>query len=369
MVSTCFADAAAPWDARLVKALFNLLDAGIGGGQQVAIGIAGELRRRGHTVGVLVPAPGPATDRFAALGADVHIATLLSLRRPAGVLSAARIARRYDVVYSHTSVPGEILAGIAAAAARRPHVVHQHPYPHFSPRPQLRALQRFLYRRVVGRARIVAVAAHVADAVVRGGVPRDRIRVIPNGVEIPEAASPPSPTLPLRIGMLARLDASKGIDVFAEAARSAQLGAEAEFVLGVTAGEGPEAGALLRRAEEAGIATSVPQGPGAEFLRSLDIVVLPSRHEGHPLVLLEAMALGKAVVGSAIPGVREVLEPDPAGLLFPPGDADALADALRSLVADPMLRASLGARAREVASSRFALATMHERVIELLEDS
>jgi glycosyltransferase involved in cell wall biosynthesis len=350
-----------------VRVLFNLLDAGIGGGQQVAIGIAGELRRRGHAVGVLVPARGPASDRFAALGAGVHIATLLSLRRPGGVLSAARIARRYDVVYSHTSVPGEILAGIAAAAARRPHVVHQHPYPHFSSRPAARALQRFLYRRVVGRAHIVAVAEHVADAVARAGVPRERIRVIPNGVEIPEAASPPSPTPPLRIGMLARLDASKGIDVFAEAARSAQL--DAELVLGVTAGEGSEAAALLSQAEEAGIATSVPQGPGTEFLRGLDIVVLPSRHEGHPLVLLEAMALGKAVVASAISGVREVLEPDAAGLLFPPDDADALAAALRSLVADPALRASLGARAREVASSRFTVAIAHERVIALLAEA
>jgi glycosyltransferase involved in cell wall biosynthesis len=169
--------------------------------------------------------------------------------------------------------------------------------------------------------------------------------------------------------MLARLDASKGIDVFAEAARSAQLGAEAEFVLGVTAGEGPEAAALLRRAEEAGIATSVPQGPGAEFLRSLDIVVLPSRHEGHPLVLLEAMALGKAVVASAISGVREVLELDDAGLLFPPDDADALGAALSSLVGDPGLRTALGARAREVASSQFALAIAHERVIELLAEA
>ena len=80
---------AAPWNAHPVRVLFNLLDAGIGGGQQVAIGIAGELRRRGHAVGVVVPEPGPATERFAALGADVYVADLLSLRHPAGVLSAA----------------------------------------------------------------------------------------------------------------------------------------------------------------------------------------------------------------------------------------------------------------------------------------
>jgi glycosyltransferase involved in cell wall biosynthesis len=350
-----------------VKVLFNLLDAGIGGGQQVAVGVAGELRRRGHAVGVVVPAPGPATVRLAAIGADVHVADLLSLRRPAGIVSAARIARRYDVVYSHTSVPGEILAGIAAAAARRPHVVHQHPYPHFSSKPPARALQNVLYRTVVGRALVIAVAQHVADAVAGAGVPRNRIRVVPNGVEIPEAASPPASAPPLRIGMLARLDASKGIAVFAAAVRRARLEAEVEVVLGATAGAGPEADALLRQVADAGIRAITPEGPGVEFLRTLDVVVLPSRHEGHPLVLLEAMALGKAIIASEIPGVREVLEPDGAGLLFPPDDADALAEALRTLVDDQDLRGALGARAREVAVSRFAVAGTNARVIDVLE--
>src|SRR4051795_5715115 len=75
-----------------MRVLFNLLDAGVGGGQQVAFDIASELVRRGHSVGVVVPATGPATSRFAELGASTHTAHLVSLRRP-GVIAGARIAR------------------------------------------------------------------------------------------------------------------------------------------------------------------------------------------------------------------------------------------------------------------------------------
>ena len=167
-----------------MRVLFNLLDAGVGGGQQVALDVASELVRRGHSIGVVVPAPGPATSRFAELGASTHTAHLVSLRRP-GVIAGARIARRYDLVYSHTSVPGEILGGMAAALAGRPHAVHRHVYPHFSPKPWIRAVQHFLYRHVERRARSVAVARHVADSMVEVGIPRERIEVIPNGVDVP----------------------------------------------------------------------------------------------------------------------------------------------------------------------------------------
>jgi glycosyltransferase involved in cell wall biosynthesis len=346
-----------------VRVLFNLLDAGVGGGQQVALGVAGELVRRGHSVGVVVPQLGPATDRFIELGARAHTANLVSLRRP-GVIQGTRIAREYDLVYSHTSVPGEILGGIAAAIARRPHAVHRHIYPHFSPRASVRVFQRGLYQAVLRRARIVAVADHVADAVVQAGIPRNRIEVIPNGVVVPaEPALPHTGDGPVRIGLLGRLDPQKGADVFVEAART--IGVEAELVLGAPGAYDLYAEDLLAGARAANVEIVIPAG--AEFLRSVDVVVLPSRYEGHPLVLLEAMALGKPVVATRIPGIVEVVESGRTGVLVPPGDADALAATLRSLVENPELRASLGARARELVTSRYALADVHDRIVTFLE--
>ena len=343
-----------------MRVLFNLLDAEVGGGQQVALGVAEALTERGHAIGVVVPAPGPATDRFAALGAEVHRAALVALRRP-GVVRGARLARRYDVVYSHTSVPGEILAGAAATLARRSHVVHRHVYPHFSPRRSVRAVQRRLYRSALGRARVIAVADHVADTLVPVGVRRERVEVIPNGVFVPAQPPPRPPGGRPRVGLLGRLDPQKGADVFVRAVD----GLDAELVLGTPVATGAYAEQVVAAAREAGIAVAVPAGP--ELLRDLDLVVIPSLWEGHPLVLLEAMALGKAIVASAIPGIRETVEPHNAAILVPAGDAGALTSALRGLVGDPERRAALGSRAREVAVSRYSLADVNARIIAVLE--
>src|SRR6266511_2947114 len=346
-----------------MRVLFNLLDARVGGGQHVALDIAAELIRRGHEVGVVVPAEGLTTERFATLGARTHTANLVTLWRP-GLLHGARIARGYDVVYSHTSVPGEILGGIAAALAGRRHALHRHVYPHFSPRAPARTLQRGLYRTVVRRARIVAVAEHVADAVAAAGIPRERIEVIPNGVVVPAEPAPPRvDDGPVRIGLLGRLDRQKGADVFVEAAGT--IGGDAELVLGAPGVRDRYGEELLAAARAANVRIVMPAGP--DFVRHDDVVVLASRYEGHPLTLLEAMALGKPVVATAISGVREVLEPDGAGVLIPPDDAQALASAVRLLIEDPARRAALGARAREVAASRYALADVLDRTIAFLE--
>jgi glycosyltransferase involved in cell wall biosynthesis len=263
-------------------------------------------------------------------------------------------------------VPGEILAGIAAAFARRPHAVHRHVYPHFSSRRPVRELQRVLFRVVARRARIVAVAEHVADADAKVGIPRDRIEVIPNGVVIPTEAAPPrADDGPVRFGLLGRLDPQKGADVFVEAAR--KIGGDAELVLGAPSAPDRYAEELLAAAREAKVGVVMPAGP--EFLRTVDVVVMPSRYEGHPLVLLEAMALGKPVVASDIPGIREVVESGRTGVLVPPGDPEALAATLRSLVESPELRASLGARARELVASRYALADVHDRIVKFLEET
>jgi glycosyltransferase involved in cell wall biosynthesis len=348
-----------------VKVLFNLLDAHVGGGQEVALGIAEALVRRGDSVGVVAPAPGPATERFERLGAPVHTADLVSLRRP-GVIHGARIARGYDVVYSHTSVPGEILAGVAAALARKPHAVHRHVYPHFSPRAPVRVAQRLLYKEVIRRARVVAVAEHIADDLATLGIPRDHIEVIPNGVTIPAEPAPARAVDGrVRIGLLGRLDPQKGGDVFVATAPA--VSDVAELVLGAPSANDGYAQQLLAAARDASIPVVIPAGP--EFLADVDVVALPSRYEGHPLTLLEAMALGKPVVTTSIPGIREVVEPDASGLLVPPGDADALAAAFRRLAADADLRARLGARGRELAARRYALEPVHERVVAFLEET
>jgi glycosyltransferase involved in cell wall biosynthesis len=293
----------------------------------------------------------------------VHKIDLTSLRRPGAVRKAASVFATYDLVYSHTSVPGAILGGAAASRAHKPHVIHQHIYPHFSPRRLTRVVQRWLYARAGHHAEMIAVAQHVADAAIAAGVPRERITVIPNGVEIPAETATASLPGTITVGQLARLDIQKGLDVLLEAVEL--MTTEATFAIGTPVANDDFGRAVHDTARRLGVQVVVPAS--RDFLTTVDIVAAPSRYEGHPLVLMEAMALGKPVVATAIPGVREVLEGGQAGLLVPNEDPIALAQALDRLVADSELRARLGERARQLMIERYALPVVHAQIIDVLE--
>ena len=123
-------------------------------------------------------------------------------------------------------------------------------------------------------------------------------------------------------------------------------------------GDGPERGALETRIAQLGLGdrvhllgfrTDIP-----ELLAGCDLFVLPSLFEGLPLSILEAMAAGKAVVATAIGGNDEAVVDGVTGLLVPPADPEALADALRTLLREPERRRRLGeaGRRRAEAESR-----------------
>jgi glycosyltransferase involved in cell wall biosynthesis len=351
-----------------VKVLFNLLDAGVGGGQRVAFHVGRELVQRGHELGVVVPGPGPALAWFEELGAKTAYIDVTSLNHPQTVAQAARLARGYDMVYSHTSVPGVILAGAAAAISRRPSVVHQHIYPHFSTRAAQRRVQEALFRAALRRATVIAVANHVADHLARVGVPRERIAVIPNAVPLPlENPAALETSDRVRIGLLGRLDPQKGAATFIEAAALAGHAQEISFRIGVPRGAvACDGNDLGRVASEAGVEIVELDHGGEAFLKDLDVVAIPSRYEGSPLVMFEAMGLRKAIVASDIPGIREVIAPD-AGMLVSVDDAPAFAQAFEELAADRSLRIRFGDRAREVVEAEHDFNRMLDCVCSVIE--
>ena len=210
-------------------------------------------------------------------------------------------------------------------------------------------------------------SAVMEDAIRYTRLPRRKAIVIRNGVSLPAHVGPPA-THPQRAVIVANLIAYKGhavaLTAFARVrALSPMLEARLEL-----AGAGPEEGPLRALARERGIDEDV------EFLDSVadvpallagcSFTVLPSLSEGMPNAVLESLAHGRAVIASAVGGVPEILGHG-GGVLVPPGDPEALADAMCALLTDPALAARLGAEGRALVHERFGIDRMVDESLRL----
>jgi glycosyltransferase involved in cell wall biosynthesis len=230
--------------------------------------------------------------------------------------------------------------------------------------PRMRLLKRLTSARLAAHVAVGARAARQVEQL--SGLPDGSIRSIPNGVPITDHQDRPrSPDAEFVIGAVGRFHHQKAFDVLIRAV--AQLpGAQLVLV-----GDGDERIALEGLAAGLGIADRVSttgwtEG-AAELLHSFDVVAIPSRFEGLPLVLLEAMVTGRAIVATGVGSILDALQDGETGLVVPVDDADALAAALRRLRDDPGLRLRLGAAAAEHARRRFTAAAMagaYERLYE-----
>ena len=202
---------------------------------------------------------------------------------------------------------------------------------------------------------VVANAGAIADRFAARGVPRAKLHVIGNILDVEEfdrlaAAAPPQalPPGPL-VGMVARLDPEKDAPTFLRAAeRVARLHPDAQFLL---AGDGPERPALERQARVAGLAdrvhflgdiTWVPALVG----RLAVGVLTPNRNEGLSNTLLEYMAAAVPFVATDCGGNRELAAAGPCGIIVAPGDAESLARALGELLSGEAQRLRMGRAGR-----------------------
>jgi glycosyltransferase involved in cell wall biosynthesis len=135
------------------------------------------------------------------------------------------------------------------------------------------------------------------------------------------------------------------------------------------AGRGDLAEALERQAADAGLATRVHflglRQDIANVLAAADVFVLPSLSEGLPLALLEAMFAARPIVASAVGDVPVALAGGAAGLLVPPGNATALAQAMHRLLAQPFEAQRLGQSAQARAAAEYGIDRMVQRYAEL----
>jgi glycosyltransferase involved in cell wall biosynthesis len=341
------------------------------------------LQARGHATAVLAPhTAGTATAetlegvrvrRFRYLWPDrlqrvsYDSGTLANLRRSwsarlglpfllgAFWSHAGGLARAYDVVHAHW-IPAGLIA-LTSWSRRAPVVVTVWGSDLALLRlPGLGAVARAVLRRA---ARVIAVSEAMARELVALGIPRDTVTVVLTAIDPLPRPAPPGAELRARLGLpadrpialfLGRLSPVKGPDVLIEAVRL--LRERQPRALFVLAGDGqlraPLEDAVRAHGlqEQVRLAGFVPRENVADYLAASDLLVLPSRSEGLPHAVLEAMAFSLPVVASHVGGVSEVVEDGVTGALVPPDDPPALAAALEPLLADADLRARHGAAAR-----------------------
>ena len=229
---------------------------------------------------------------------------------------------------------------------------------------------RALHRFYVGRADVlVAVSTDVAEeARVLHGLPPERVVVIHNGRD-PDVFRPREarPEGPVRLIFVGHLDDGKRPDRFirlVEAVRRHGFEVEAQMV-----GEGPLSNKIRPSAESAGVVMLGRRDDVPTLLSASDVLVLTSRPpEGMPGVLIEAGLSGIPAVSTKIPGAGDVIDDGVTGLLVGTDNFDGLVEAVERLIRDPGLRATMGARAREICQQRFTLEVTTDRWRDLLND-
>lgn len=377
----------------IVAQLIETLAAG--GAENLAVQIANTWVARGHRSHLFVlQGDGPFRDRVDP-GVTLHDLDLppsdrpMALRIP-GLLRAHErlngLIGRNGIEILQTHLPMANFLGLGLAWRRACRVfptVHNNREFDYGDRsgPFREKMRRLAYRRMVSDCRrMIAVSKPVQASMLAElgltGAWGDRIAVVPNGVPVPE--------LP---GAAERVAARSGLGVTGAEVVIAGLGrltdqknfADLLVALAglppdtppwraVVAGEGELRGAFEEQLAQTGLGDRVAfpghRGDVTRFLAAADVFCLPSKYEGLPLALLEAMAHGLPVAAYAIDGVTEVVTDREQALLAPPGDTAALGGALARLIGDPALRRRLGTAARALVQQEHSF----DRVADRLEE-
>ena len=357
----------------------------VGGPASHAPDVARYLHERGHGVEVVTTAAAAP----AAFDVPVH---WISRSLPKGAIhlrtaaEIARRARRADVVYT-TGMFGRSSAG--SVAARRPYVIKLTADPAFERArrrgivagdvDEFQRLSAGMAVRVLRLARdaelrraahVFTPSAYLGELAVSWGVDAGRVSVLPNPSPLmPELA--PRPVLRESFGMdgptlafAGRLTAQKALgDALAALA-------QVDGVDLLIAGDGDQRGPLEARVAELALGARVrflgplPRDRIVELFHAADASILSSSWENFPHTVVEALAAGTPVIATAVGGVAEVVRDGVNGLLVAPGDAEALAAAIRRFLTDPGLRETL----RDAAAASVA-EYAPERVFARLEQT
>lgn len=267
----------------------------------------------------------------------------------------AVLGGRWDVIHAHAYGYFPTFAGtLGGLLDRGSLVITAHADPG-RPSPEKRWFDRVVPPLSLRRAaRVIALTPSETEYLVTLGVERERIRVIPNGVDLAEFPAPREGGG--EDGHVTVLFAGrcypdqKGLEVLLRAMALVRSEGLRLRIVGEDWGGHAVVSSLSRELNLGDRVTLVGRVDRPELLREFgraDVFVLPSLFDSFPVALLEAMAAGLPVLATRVGGVPDVVEDGRTGMLVPPGDAASLARALDALAADESLRRSMGRAGRE----------------------
>ena len=363
------------------------------GGEQCR-NIAQQLRGRAE-VHVLTTSVDPSLPRYdrvddvpvTRIRVDVRseVSKLRALRRMA--IDLIRLVRHCDIVHIHGYSTKNVLVTIVAKAFRKPLVMSLHTAGYDEPaaieRQGSLALWAFLSADLY-----LSVSRSLVHTYLATGLPEQKIRLVPNGIDIDRfrpATAAEQQALRAELGLPAETPIIVFVGFFSADKQPRVLfdawlsllagGGEAALVfVGATRSAYFEvddsiAPAMRREATARGVSdllcfTGVTHDVPS-YLRAGDVFVLPSKREGLPVALLEAMACGLACIASRLPGsTDDIIDDDVNGLLTTPGDAGELARAIAAILADPIRLRDLGGAARATVVDRYSSASIADHWLQ-----
>ncbi len=354
------------------KRILHVIDSfDLGGAQEALMNlVACSDRTRFEVEVATMHGRGIYWERFHALGVPVHS---LSPHKfvPLYVWNLLRLllTRDYDIVHCHLIAANLVAKPLAALIGVPVRINHDQANDEYRQRDRLRlALDKFANRF---STHICAVSASIVEFLVKHeGVPPERISLVHNAIDLRRFTPAPerraelrrewqlSPDAPVVAG-IGRLNYQKNFTLFLEIA--AEIARSHPQVVFVIAGTGPE-----ERALREGAGTNVRflgfVADTARLYDAVDFLLMPSRFEGLPMALLEAMAMRVPIVASRLDGIAEIITDGADGVLAAPVSKEEFTAHLRALLDDPARAAQLAERAFQKVTAHFSADRMTREV-------
>lgn len=355
----------------------------IGGAERDLIAVLKTLDRSKWEPHVVCPGTGPFRGQLHAIAVPIHALSLPPWRklrslfqRRSSVRRLGALVDRLDPAMIHVNdiwwVPHTVRAVRCLA---KPVSIVAHVRQEIEPAK----VRRYELNRVEA---VIAISRQIEQSLMAGGVLASKVRTLYSGIDlsgiqaqhdrqaIRQRAGIPSGAVLL--GTVANLFPRKGYEVMLRALPAIIRAIPTAHYMIVGSDECGYADRLKGLAQELKIADRVHivgfQDPVQPFLSSLDLYVHPALMEGFGIAVVEAMAMGKAVVATTTGGLPEVVAQGETGLLVPPGDAEALAAAVVDLLGDGARREQMGRAGKVRAQERFSLDASVKQVEQLYEE-